>query len=165
MENASLVIYAASLVLVVVATFLQRAELRAGRRLAEFQINLELERQLRDLYPDLYLHLAAPDDEVSLESRRALTQLFVTYGQAWKASQLGLYRSSDWDGLRAELAYWAQRPAAQEAFEEFRRMIPGSWPDDFVAFVTSETMAKGRRAGPEVTESAPHTRANDSKAP
>ncbi|MBE1485499.1 hypothetical protein [Plantactinospora soyae] len=128
------------------STWLQYRESRKSRSLIEYQINADLSDRILKLVPELTGVLSLPEDSIDREERGALVDLFLIYAQARKADRLGLYRDPAWDGLRDELAFWANQPKAVAALAEFRRSGEG-WPPGFFEFVDSELDAfRSRKA-------------------
>jgi hypothetical protein len=119
------------------STWLQYRESRKSRLLTEYQLHTYFIDRLEALAPNLAEVLEVPEDGVTAGERATFVGLFLTYAQARRAAIFGLYRNAEWDGLRNELAYWAEQPKAVRAMAELRK-TEQAWPDGFFEFIDAD---------------------------
>jgi hypothetical protein len=139
------------ILLAAASTWLQYRESRKARRLTEYQISAELTDRVWSLVPALSGFLDLPDDGLDRAERTALVSLLLTYAQARKAADLGLYGDPAWDGLREEFAFWVAQPRAATALQRLQATGAG-WPPGFFDFAADEAAAfRRRRPAPDAT--------------
>ncbi len=111
-----------------------RRQSQASKRQTARAIDDALQSRLDPMYEGLRKTLGHLEDGVPHEIRHVLIPFFVLYSDAFGAHRDGLTDERDWQGLSQELAYWAQKPIARQAWVSFRQQ---SWTLGFEAHVDS----------------------------
>jgi hypothetical protein len=118
-----------------------------GRRRSAHALDSAFQSRLDPLYPGLGAVLGSLEDGVPLEVREVLVPFYVLFSDAYAAHRDGLMSDRDWEGMRSELAHWAQRPNAVRAWQAFRQQ---RWTEGFVEFI--DDIHSGPCAYPDLVE-------------
>lgn len=123
-------------------------EAEAARKVhSAHELDAAFTSRLEALYPGMRAALGSVEDGIPDELREVVVPFFILYSDAWKAHNDGLLADGDWEGLGAELRYWAQKPVAREAWSRLRLQ---TWAQGFGAHV--DDVMNGARAYPDLTE-------------
>lgn len=126
-----------------------RRNAEAHRKQSAHVMDASLQSRLDPMYADLRKVLGDVDDGVPQHVRNVLIPFFVLFSDAYAAQRDGLLDERDWIGLKDELAYWAQKPVAREAWSAFRRQ---TWTEGFKEYV--DAVLAGPAAYPDLTPPA-----------
>jgi hypothetical protein len=144
---ASAVAAAAALAVGCVSLRQSRDAALENRRRSAHVMDSALQSRLDPLYPGLRDVLGHIEDGVPLEVREVLVPFYVLFSDAYAAHRDGLLSDRDWDGMRRELAYWAQKPPAVRAWQAFKQQ---RWTEGFAEFI--DDIHVGPRAYPDLVE-------------
>ena len=144
---ASAVAAAAALAIGCVSLRQSRDAALENRRRSAHVMDSALQARLDPLYPGLRDVLGHLEDGVPFEIRQVLIPFYVLFSDAYAAHRDGLLSDRDWESMRSELAYWAQKPPSVRAWQAFRQQ---QWTDGFVEFI--DAIHVGPRAYPDLVE-------------
>ena len=124
-----------------------RSDRRAERMLASHELGWRFETELQDLLPALWTH-AESTAGLSGDRREVMNRLYAPYSQVYRAGSDDLLRDNagDWNGLRREFRFWAEKPLGLLALQELVVEQAEYWPNGFATFVRSEIASEDARA-------------------